>query len=63
MNREQELIDILYQAVLTVLDPAFHKDFMKLSQEQKAAWVTRQLKGCGFDTRPVGGCWGVLVKE
>ena len=28
--------------------------------EQKAAWVTAQLRECGFDTEPVGGTWGLL---
>jgi hypothetical protein len=48
--------------VLTCLDKEYNKTFMKMTQEEKANWVTAQLKGGGFPTQPMGACWGVLVE-
>ena len=59
-SREQQLVDIAFQMVLTVLDKEFHKNFYRMTKEQQAAWVARQLDGCGFPTKPVGSSWGVL---
>lgn len=61
--KEQELIDICFQLVLTCLDKKYVKNFIKMSQEQKAEWVATQLKGCGFPTHPCGASWGILDKE
>lgn len=61
--KEQELIDICFQLVLTCLDKKYVKNFIKMSQEQKAEWVAAQLKGCGFSTHPCGSSWGILDKE
>jgi hypothetical protein len=52
---EQKLIDICFEIALTVTD-----EFTKLSNAEKAAYVAKQLKGCGFDTVPCGASWGVL---
>lgn len=60
ISRENKLIAICYQLVLTCLDKEYNKEIVKMSQEKKADWVTKQLKGCGFDTVPMGSCWGVL---
>jgi hypothetical protein len=59
-RREQQLVDICFTCVLTVLDPEYVEGFAKMTQEEKAAWVARQLRSCGFDTEPVGASWGVL---
>lgn len=56
----QELVDIALQMVLAVLDKEFHENFYRMTKEQQAAWVARQLNGCGFPTTPVGSSWGVL---
>ena len=57
----QKLIDICFQCVLVATDS---KNCYKIknakSDEIKAEWVARQLRGCGFDTEPMGISWGVL---
>ena len=55
---EQKLIDICFELVLVATQ---NKKFCKKSNEEKAAWVARQLRLCGFDTEPMGASWGVLV--
>lgn len=35
-------------------------DFVKMDNEQKAEYIARQLRSCGFDTYPCGALWGVL---
>lgn len=42
---------------------AYPKSFKKMSREEKAAWVRRQLDLCGYKTVPMGMKWGVLVDE
>lgn len=59
-SREQKLIDITFQLVLTATSPRHEEFFKNKSQEEIAAWVTEQLKGCGFCTDPVGSSWGYL---
>lgn len=59
-NREQQLIDICFDLVFTVLDHDHAAKFIKMTQEQKGKWVAERLRGCGFDTAPVGCSWGVL---
>jgi len=54
------LIDITFQCVLTATDDKCYKIKNAKSDEIKAEWVARQLRGCGFDTKPMGMCWGVL---
>lgn len=58
--REQKLIDICFQLVLTATDKQYVKRFIKMTTEQKADWVAKQLRGCGFDTSPCGASWGTL---
>ncbi len=60
--REQKLVDVLFQCVLTVTDPTHAKAFAKKTSEERAAWVAAQLRACGFDTKPVGASWGVLKR-
>ena len=57
----QKLIDICFQCVLTVLDHEHIETFQKMSIEERATWVASQLRACGFDTKPVGACWGALI--
>ena len=57
---EQKLIDICFELVLVATQ---NKKFCKKSNEEKAAWVARQLRLCGFETEPMGASWGVLVPE
>ena len=59
-DREQKLVDVCFECVLTVLDKNHVTTFSSMTQEQKAEWVVRQLRECGFDTQPLGCSWGVL---
>lgn len=59
----QELIDMTFSMVSLVLDEAYHKAFMKMSQEEKMAWVAKQFRECGYPTQPMGASWGVLMRE
>ena len=55
---QQKLVDICFELVLVATS---NKKFCKKSDEEKAAWVARQLRLCGFETEPMGASWGVLV--
>ncbi len=59
-SREQKLVDICFQLVLTATDRNFKKDFTRMNVVEKASWVAKQLRECGFDTEPCGSSWGVL---
>ena len=59
-SKEQHLVDIMFECVLMRHDPMFRARFDAMSQEEMAAWVSKQLDGCGFPTTPVGCSWGVL---
>lgn len=56
-DREQQLVNICYEVALTAAEYMHGK-----TNEEIATWVTRQLKLCGFPTKPCGSLWGVLVK-
>lgn len=58
MNREQKLVDICFSIGMLMSDP--QHDFVKMDNEQKAEYIARQLRSCGFDTYPCGALWGVL---
>jgi len=58
-EREQKLVDICFQVAMFVQDKRFN--FHKMSQEELAEWVAKQLRECGFPTRPMGCSWGVLI--
>lgn len=58
--REQKLVDICFSSVLTVLDHEHIEKFEKMSIKERAEWVARELRACGFDTEPVGASWGAL---
>lgn len=55
-----KLIDITFQCVLTATDDRCYKIKNAKSDKIKAEWVAKQLRSCGFDTQPLGMCWGVL---
>ena len=54
----QKVIDICFECVLLATDKKYK--IHKMSDEDKAEWVARQLRGCGYDTIPMGSKWGVL---
>jgi len=58
--REQKLIDMMFQMVMLTTDAGHRDHFAKLTNEEKAEWVRKQLKDCGFPTTPCGSSWGVL---
>lgn len=57
-ERAQQLIDITFQIGLTMSDPG--AGFAEMTIEQRAQWIAKQLRDCGFDTEPVGASRGVL---
>ena len=71
-DRMQKLVDLCYDLVLTATDEGRGRDGKPPARwfrakgrttEQKAAWVTDQLRGCGFDTSPCGATWGLLKDD
>jgi len=58
MSNDQKLIDICFEIGLTISDTRYN--MYKKSNEEKADWIAQQLRGCGFDTQPVGSSWGKL---
>jgi hypothetical protein len=61
-NKQQELVNICYELVFTCTEKMNIKRFTKMTMEEKAEWVSKILKGCGFPTHPQGALWGVLDK-
>ena len=55
-EREQKLIDILFEVAMTLNSSTFPD----MTREELAEWIRRQLKGCGFPTTPIGSSWGIL---
>lgn len=60
MNNEQELVDICFSVLMHVTDPELNDWFIKATKEQKAEWLRKQLRSCGFNTTPIGSSWGIL---
>jgi|GEM_PF-2322145 len=59
MSAQQDLVDIVFAVGLAVHDDkTFH--LQGKTREEVAAWIARQLDGCGFHTEPCGMSWGVL---
>lgn len=54
----QKLIDILFECVFVATDKK--NGIIDMSEADKAAWVSNQLRACGFETEPVGSSWGIL---
>ena len=59
-EREQMLVDICFQIGFLMSDPRYN--FVKMTTEEKAEYISKQLQMCGFPTKPCGGSWGKLVK-
>ena len=59
-SKEQQLIDIMFQAVLASTDDSV---FCKRPRGERMAWVANTLRGMGYDTHPMGMSWGVLVSK
>lgn len=58
MNKEKELIDMLFQAVAVCTeDPVF----CARPIGERMAWVANRLRAIGIDTHPVGASWGMVV--
>ena len=57
-NREQKLVDIMFQVGLMLSSPLYK--MRNLPEEEKAAWIIEQLEVCGFPTYPCGMSWGIL---
>ena len=60
MSREQKLVDLCFEMVLAVTSKAHADAFKVKTNEEKAEWVAKTLKECGFETTPCGASWGVL---
>lgn len=58
---QQKLVDICFEIAMMIHDQRY--SFKDMDREELAAWVARQLDGCGFPTTAVGISWGVLDKE
>ena len=58
MNEKQQLIDIVFQIGLVIADS---KVLQGMSNEKVAQWIAQQLKECGFETKPCGSSWGILI--
>jgi hypothetical protein len=56
----QKLIDICFDLVLTSTSSP---ELCAKSNEEKAEWVRRQLRLCGYEVQPVGCSHGVLIKN
>ena len=61
----QKLVDITFSIGLTIREQMDKKRVARTfkSQEETAAWIADQLRGCGFDTIPLGASWGHLKEK
>ncbi len=57
-SREQQLIDLMFEMAVAFALADWHP-----TREEAAAWVADKLNNCGFETRPMGSSWGVLVDK
>jgi len=57
----QKLVNIVFQVGLVISDEKYQ--LYKLPIEKKAEWIRKQLSENGFETKPVGASWGVLIKN
>ena len=60
MHTMQQLVDCCFAIALSISE---NKDLRDKDNEEKAKWVAERLKNCGFDTRPSGASWGVLLGD
>lgn len=62
-DREQRLIDIMFNIVHVMSDPE-HLDWVtKAPMEHKAEWLRKNLSDAGFPTRAIGSSWGILQRQ
>tara|TARA_R110002153_G_C13191747_1_gene486124 strand:+ start:684 stop:875 length:192 start_codon:yes stop_codon:yes gene_type:complete len=60
MNREQKLVDIIFQVVRAI---EINKNNW-VEDADLIEWTRSQLKGCGFEVSdPIGMSYGLLKKE
>ena len=57
-SREQRLVDYCFEFSILAA-----KHLNGKSHEEIAAWVAGNLAEVGFETKPCGMAWGVLVKK
>lgn len=57
-NREQKLIDILFEVGLTIHSSTW---FETRSSEEVAEWIRLQLENNGFNVKPCGASHGKLI--
>lgn len=57
-SNEQKLIDIMFEIGLMIHN---HPSFKDKNNEEICDWIRKQLKECGFETKPIGSSWGVLI--
>lgn len=57
---EQKLVDICFEIGLTIKG---NEALKSMSNEGLANWIAEQLRGCGFDTIPMGSSCGMLKKN
>jgi len=55
---EQKLIDIMFETGLMIKD---NPVLQRMSNEELATWIRKQLSECGFHTIPMGSSWGQLI--
>lgn len=55
---EQKLVDLIFSVGLTL---SANTRLHGAPQETVARWIADQLRMMGYQTRPVGSCWGVLT--
>lgn len=60
-SSEQKLVDICFEIAIAMKMNS--KNFEKMSRDEVGEWVAKQLKDCGYSTKPCGSSWGVLVDE
>lgn len=55
-TREQQLVNLMFNVAFVAAESMHGR-----SHADVAAWVAKNLAGCGFPTRQVGSSWGVLT--
>ena len=62
-QEQQNLIDICFEIAMLMHDKQYREIFNNMNREELAEWVAKQLRECGFPTRPCGLSWGRLYHE
>lgn len=58
-NEERKLTDILVQMVFAATEDEV---FCAKSLEEKAAWISKTLRKCGYENKPVGSSFCYLTE-